>query len=52
MWQQSVFNAMVDISRKHATLATFTAAGFVRRGLIAAGFSMQKRKALAVNAKC
>lgn len=44
MWQQSVFNAMVDISRKHATLATFTAAGFVRRGLIAAGFSMQKAK--------
>lgn len=44
MWQQSVFNAMVDISRSNATLATFTAAGFVRRGLIEAGFSMQKAK--------
>jgi len=44
MWQQSVFNAMVDISRCNATLATFTAAGFVRRGLIEAGFSMQKAK--------
>ena len=30
--------------RQGATLATFTAAGFVRRGLIAAGFNMQKAK--------
>ncbi|MEG3757962.1 bifunctional tRNA (5-methylaminomethyl-2-thiouridine)(34)-methyltransferase MnmD/FAD-dependent 5-carboxymethylaminomethyl-2-thiouridine(34) oxidoreductase MnmC [Pseudoalteromonas carrageenovora] len=47
MWQQSVFNAMVDISRESATLATFTAAGFVRRGLIEAGFTMQKAKGFA-----
>ncbi|MBQ4831871.1 bifunctional tRNA (5-methylaminomethyl-2-thiouridine)(34)-methyltransferase MnmD/FAD-dependent 5-carboxymethylaminomethyl-2-thiouridine(34) oxidoreductase MnmC [Pseudoalteromonas sp. MMG010] len=44
MWQSSVFNSMVDISRSNATLATFTAAGFVRRGLIEAGFSIQKAK--------
>jgi tRNA 5-methylaminomethyl-2-thiouridine biosynthesis bifunctional protein len=44
MWQQSVFNAMADISRANATLATFTAAGFVRRGLIESGFTMQKAK--------
>ncbi|CAM4017409.1 MULTISPECIES: bifunctional tRNA (5-methylaminomethyl-2-thiouridine)(34)-methyltransferase MnmD/FAD-dependent 5-carboxymethylaminomethyl-2-thiouridine(34) oxidoreductase MnmC [Pseudoalteromonas] len=44
MWQQSLFQRMVDISRNNATLATFTAAGFVRRGLIAAGFEVQKAK--------
>ena len=44
MWQQSVFNKMRAISREHATLATFTAAGFVRRGLIEAGFAMAKAK--------
>ncbi|GAB0110340.1 bifunctional tRNA (5-methylaminomethyl-2-thiouridine)(34)-methyltransferase MnmD/FAD-dependent 5-carboxymethylaminomethyl-2-thiouridine(34) oxidoreductase MnmC [Pseudoalteromonas distincta] len=44
MWQQSVFNSIVDISRNNATLATFTAAGFVRRGLIEAGFNVQKVK--------
>ncbi len=44
MWQQSLFNLMVDISRSNATLATFTAAGFVRRGLIEAGFEIQKAK--------
>ncbi|MCF2915273.1 bifunctional tRNA (5-methylaminomethyl-2-thiouridine)(34)-methyltransferase MnmD/FAD-dependent 5-carboxymethylaminomethyl-2-thiouridine(34) oxidoreductase MnmC [Pseudoalteromonas sp. Cn5-37] len=44
MWQQSLFNKMRIISRANATLATFTAAGFVRRGLIEAGFSMSKAK--------
>jgi len=44
MWQQSLFNKMVDISRGNATLATFTAAGFVRRGLVEAGFVVSKVK--------
>lgn len=44
MWQQSVFNAMANISKSNATVATFTAAGFVRRGLIEAGFTMHKAK--------
>lgn len=44
MWQQSLFVKMVDISRAHATFATFTAAGFVRRGLIEAGFTVNKVK--------
>lgn len=44
MWQASLFNLLAQHSAKGATLATFTAAGFVRRGLIAAGFAMQKRK--------
>ena len=47
MWQQSLFNAMVNISKVGATLATFTAAGFVRRGLSDAGFTMQKVKGFA-----
>ena len=44
MWQQQLFELMVDISRSNATLATFTAAGFVRRGLAEAGFEMKKAK--------
>lgn len=44
MWHMGLFNKMHQLSKKQATLATFTAAGFVRRGLIEAGFNMQKRK--------
>lgn len=44
MWQQSLFNAMADLSRCNATFATFTAAGFVRRGLQDAGFICKKVK--------
>lgn len=43
MWQQSLFALLSHHSAKGATLATFTAAGFVRRGLIEAGFAMRKR---------
>lgn len=44
MWTQQVFNAMARLSTAHATLATFTAAGFVKRGLAEAGFAMRKQK--------
>lgn len=44
MWQQSLFNAMANLGRKNATFATFTAAGFVKRGLIEAGFNVTKAK--------
>ncbi|WP_440053186.1 bifunctional tRNA (5-methylaminomethyl-2-thiouridine)(34)-methyltransferase MnmD/FAD-dependent 5-carboxymethylaminomethyl-2-thiouridine(34) oxidoreductase MnmC [Pseudoalteromonas sp. T1lg65] len=44
MWQQSLFDAMAALSRDHATFATFTAAGFVRRGLQQAGFDCKKVK--------
>ena len=44
MWQQSLFDAMANMSRANATFATFTAAGFVRRGLQQAGFECQKVK--------
>lgn len=43
MWQQSVFDAMANLSNQDTTLATFTSASAVRRGLIKAGFEMQKR---------
>jgi tRNA 5-methylaminomethyl-2-thiouridine biosynthesis bifunctional protein len=44
MWHPQLFCAMARVSKQNATLATFTAAGFVKRGLIEAGFTMSKRK--------
>lgn len=42
MWSPALFAAMAGISHPEATFATFTAAGFVRRGLRAAGFAWRK----------
>ncbi len=44
MWTQQLFNAMAKLARPGGTLATFTCAGFVRRGLAEAGFTMTKAK--------
>ena len=44
MWTPALFNAMARTARPGGTLATFTSAGFVRRGLQEAGFAMRKRK--------
>lgn len=44
MWSDAVFAQMARLSNKEATFATFTAAGEVRRGLMAAGFNVEKRK--------
>ncbi|MCW8996991.1 MAG: bifunctional tRNA (5-methylaminomethyl-2-thiouridine)(34)-methyltransferase MnmD/FAD-dependent 5-carboxymethylaminomethyl-2-thiouridine(34) oxidoreductase MnmC [Psychromonas sp.] len=44
MWSEALFKQIADSCKKNASIATFTAAGFVRRGLNAAGFNMQKRK--------
>ena len=44
MWTEDLFACMARLARPGATLATFTAAGFVRRGLQQAGFEMHKRK--------
>lgn len=44
MWTPALFECMARLARPGATLATFTAAGFVRRGLIEAGFEVSKRK--------
>ena len=44
MWQQSLFEQMVRLARPGCTFSTFTAAGFVKRGLKDAGFTVEKRK--------
>ncbi|WP_441257070.1 bifunctional tRNA (5-methylaminomethyl-2-thiouridine)(34)-methyltransferase MnmD/FAD-dependent 5-carboxymethylaminomethyl-2-thiouridine(34) oxidoreductase MnmC [Vibrio sp. Vf1514] len=44
MWNQNLFNGMAKLAKQDCTCATFTSAGFVRRGLIEAGFAMKKVK--------
>jgi tRNA 5-methylaminomethyl-2-thiouridine biosynthesis bifunctional protein len=44
MWSQDLFNGMARLAKPDCSCATFTAAGFVRRGLIEAGFEMKKVK--------
>ncbi|MCQ5471059.1 tRNA 5-methylaminomethyl-2-thiouridine biosynthesis bifunctional protein [Pantoea sp. AN62] len=44
MWTPQLFSMMATLARPQATFATFTAAGFVRRGLQQAGFSVTRRK--------
>lgn len=44
MWTQNLFDHMARLASPACTVATFTAAGFVRRGLIEAGFTMAKDK--------
>lgn len=42
MWSETLFAAMARLARPGGTFATFTAAGFVRRGLQQAGFAAAK----------
>lgn len=42
MWSEIVIENMARLSHKGSRLATFTAAGKVRRDLVAAGFSVEK----------
>ncbi|AGH81117.1 bifunctional 5-methylaminomethyl-2-thiouridine-forming enzyme methyltransferase/FAD-dependent demodification enzyme [Psychromonas sp. CNPT3] len=44
MWDSELFHLIANSCKDKATLATFTAAGFVRRSLQDAGFIMRKRK--------
>lgn len=44
MWSDTVFSNMARLSTSGARFATFTAAGFVRRGLAAQGFTVNKIK--------
>ncbi|ROV61591.1 bifunctional tRNA (5-methylaminomethyl-2-thiouridine)(34)-methyltransferase MnmD/FAD-dependent 5-carboxymethylaminomethyl-2-thiouridine(34) oxidoreductase MnmC [Vibrio ponticus] len=44
MWNQTLFDGMAKLAKQDCSCATFTAAGFVRRGLIEAGFEMKKVK--------
>ena len=43
MWSDELFNEISRLSKDGTRLATFTAAGFVRRGLADRGFDMTKR---------
>ena len=43
MWTDAIFSQLARLSRPGAQLSSFTAAGDVRRGLEAAGFSVGKR---------
>ena len=42
MWNAELFAQLARLSAPGASLATFTCAGFVRRGLIEAGFTLHK----------
>lgn len=42
MWQPSLYQEMARLSKDTATVATFTAVGHVRRGLLETGFDVKK----------
>lgn len=44
MWQPELFHQMARLSQPGCTLATFTSAGIVRRGLTEVGFEVKKIK--------
>ncbi len=44
MWHEGLYRQVARLSAPNATFATFTAAGHVRRGLQAAGFTIEKVK--------
>lgn len=44
LWTQTLFDCMASHSRPQTTFATFTAASAVRKGLVQAGFDVQKGK--------
>ncbi len=42
MWNEQVFAQLARLAHPGTTLATFTSAGFVRRGLLAAGYAVER----------
>ena len=44
MWSADLFTDLHQLTAQQGTFATFTSAGFVKRNLISAGFSVSKRK--------
>ena len=44
LWSEQVFSLVAQNSKPNATLSTYTSAGSVRRGLITAGFDVNKVK--------
>lgn len=47
MWTEDLFKQLARLSKPNTTLATFTSAGFVRRGLVDVGFAIEKDKGFA-----
>lgn len=47
MWSETLMRAVFDHTRPGGTFATYAAAGFVRRNLIAAGFAVERRPGFA-----
>nr|WP_276516193.1 bifunctional tRNA (5-methylaminomethyl-2-thiouridine)(34)-methyltransferase MnmD/FAD-dependent 5-carboxymethylaminomethyl-2-thiouridine(34) oxidoreductase MnmC [Rosenbergiella australiborealis] len=47
MWTDELFTVLAATVKENGTFATFTAAGFVRRGLEKAGFAVTRRKGFA-----
>lgn len=47
MWSTDVFQAIAQHTKPGGSIATYTAAGHVRRGLAEAGFAMRKQKGYA-----
>ena len=52
MWASGVLSRVAARSAPNATVATFTAAGAVRRGLVDAGFNMKKRPGFGLKREC
>lgn len=52
MWNQRLYSAMAAASRPSATFSTFSAAGDVRRGLSAAGFTVTKAAGFGPKREC
>jgi tRNA U34 5-methylaminomethyl-2-thiouridine-forming methyltransferase MnmC len=48
MWSASLFKQCYNLTNKGGSFATFTAASFVRRNLINAGFTVKKRKGFGI----
>lgn len=47
MWSVEIMSAIYEKTRQSGTFATYAAAGFVRRNLQAAGFTVERRKGFA-----
>ena len=52
MWTDAVFSRIARLSAPGARVATFSAAGSVRRGLAAAGFAVEKRPGFGGKREC
>lgn len=52
MWNENLYQQMYRLSKPKGTFATFTAASAVRKGLIAAGFDITKRKGFGKKREC